>query len=262
MTNLSKSSTNSSEGLKEITVVEVRYPINHENKSGRKLFTDYEICIKTTSKAFMIPQSVVRRRYSDFVWLKSWLEKNNESFSDQKMPKLPPKKLIRKFDDEFLNFRQKGLQKFLRKVIERNIFLSDKALHLFLQSGMPVKQIQDYLDGKLETNSFNNADNIYEQDYEKQDNIYEQNYEKQDTCQQSSRLQEIPILDKTLDDNGSIGPSSSFGSISSSSALSSSFEKVNIDDCSLSANERNTDSRNIVGNYNHHLNNSEEHLGY
>jgi len=262
MTNLSKSSTNSSEGLKEITVVEVRNPINHENKSGRKLFTDYEICIKTTSKAFMIPQSVVRRRYSDFVWLKSWLEKNNESFSDQKMPKLPPKKLIRKFDDEFLNFRQQGLQKFLRKVIERNIFLSDKALHLFLQSGMPVKQIQDYLDGKLETNSFNNADNIYEQDYEKQDNIYEQDYEKQDTCQQSSRLQEIPILDKTLDDNGSIGPSSSFGSISSSSALSSSFEKVNIDDCSLSANERNTDSRNIVGNYNHHLNNSEEHLGY
>ena len=136
----------------EVTIVEVRNPVNHI-ETGKK-YTDFEICIKTTNIAFIIPQSYVRRRYSDFVWLRSWLAKNNGDFMNKEMPKLPPKKLVNRFDHEFLKDRMSGLQTFLRSVILHNVFLSDKALHLFLQSGIPVNQINDYLLGKVNLGYF------------------------------------------------------------------------------------------------------------
>jgi len=128
---------------KEVTVVEVRNPVTHQTKFAS--FTDFEICIKTTSKAFTLAQSHVRRRYSDFVWLRNWLERHTSIGST---PRLPPKKIIGRFDDEFLEIRMKGLQKFLKKVLRHNVFLSDKALHLFLQSSLSISQIEDYMNGK------------------------------------------------------------------------------------------------------------------
>ncbi|XP_065072001.1 sorting nexin-10A-like [Rhopilema esculentum] len=133
---------------REVTVVEIRNPIIQQKKNGKR-YTDFEICLKSNSKAFTIGRSSVRRRYSDFVWLRNWLSENNEGFSSiRKTPSLPPKKLIGRFEVEFIQNRMKGLQRFLRKVIEQNVFLSDKALHLFLQSNLSVKQIENYLTGK------------------------------------------------------------------------------------------------------------------
>eukprot|EP00794_Sanderia_malayensis_P005486 gene5486-6171_t len=133
---------------REITVVEIRNAITHPKDNGKK-YTDFEICLKTNSKAFTLSRSSVRRRYSDFVWLRKWLSENNEGFSSiRKTPSLPPKKILGRFEDEFIEERMKGLQRFLRKVIEHNVFLSDKALHLFLQSNMKVAEIESYLVGK------------------------------------------------------------------------------------------------------------------
>lgn len=134
--------------MREVTIVEIKNPITHYKRSRRK-YTDFEITLKTNSKAFTLHKSSVRRRYSDFVWLRNWLSENNEGFSSiRKTPSLPPKKLIGRFEKDFIETRMRGLQRFLRKVLEHNVFLSDKALHLFLQSNLSVEQMENYLTGK------------------------------------------------------------------------------------------------------------------
>lgn len=200
----------------EVTVVEVRNPVTYDTN---KPFTDYEVCIKTTNKAFIISQSFVRRRYSDFVWLKAWLQRNNEGFSYRKTPSLPPKKLVRRFDKEFIEERRQGLQKFLRKVIEQNVYLSDKALHLFLQSGMSVKDIEHYLNGGNKSHQQSNdsaAQTLSENDQ----------YEAQND--KLLQIVEIPNERNSCNEYSSLA-SSSFSSIGSS--LADSFEKINIQDC-------------------------------
>lgn len=135
-------------GNNGVTVVEIRNPVTHEPRGSTRMYTDYEVCIKTCNKAFIIPQSYVRRRYSDFVWLRKWLLKNNGNFMSRKLAKLPRKKFVDRFNPDFLKERMSGLETFLNSVILHNVFLSDKALHLFLQSGMTVKSIDDFLLGK------------------------------------------------------------------------------------------------------------------
>lgn len=214
-------------GTKEVTVVEVRNPLIHEDSLiiTTKAFTDYEICIKTTSKAFIIPQSYVRRRYSDFVWLRNWLIKQNDAFSRTEMPKLPPKKIVGNNDPEFVQKRMHGLQKFMRKVIEHNVFLSDKALHLFLQSGMNVKEIEHYL--TVGTNS-------RKEEASKSDETLVNHFESERIRSQSA-LQSIteisPRGDNTEEDEKkySSSYSSSFSSVGSS--LLDSFEAITVDDC-------------------------------
>ena len=205
--------------IKEVTVVEVRNPVNH--KFQKKKYTDYEICLKTTSKAFMISQSFVRRRYSDFVWLRSWLSQNNEAYTSRKMPPLPPKKLVKRFDSEFLEERRKGLQKFLKNVLERNVFLSDKALHLFLQSTMHVKQIKEYLKGNVHPDiaEINFLDGEYIP-------AATDNHIDSDTA---SGVANTP---RCIDNESSCGESSLPCSYDSSICSSwSSYENVNVGDC-------------------------------
>lgn len=212
--------------VKEVTVVEVRNPANRSENSITS-YTDYEVCIKTTSKVFIIPQSSVRRRYSDFVWLKKWLEKQNDAFSRVKTPKLPPKKLVGRTDPDFIQKRMRGLQKFLRKIIEHNVFLSDKALHLFLQSPMNVKQIENYLNGDNKESFAESSDKLVS------------HFEKENKQSIASALNSIsenmPIAqnetpEETENSCGSYGRSSSYNSSIASSLLDS-FEAINVDDC-------------------------------
>ena len=229
--------------IKEVTVVEVRNPVNHE--SQKKKYTDYEICLKTTSKAFMISQSFVRRRYSDFVWLRSWLSENNEAYASRKMPPLPPKKLVKRFDSEFLEGRRKGLQKFLKNVLERNVFLSDKALHLFLQSTMHVKQIKEYLKGNIQPDIFEINFGQVGGEY----NIPTDNHIDSDTTSG------VANIARCVDNENSCEESSLPCSYDSSTCSWSSYENVNVGDCidpqintgnhSISA-KRHTDTEKIV----------------
>ena len=215
--------------VKEVTVVEVRNPLTQHEGSSLKQYTDYEVCIKTTSKAFIIPQSSVRRRYSDFVWLRAFLEKHNDVFSRVTTPKLPPKKLVGRNNPDFIQSRMRGLQKFLRKVIEYNVFLSDKSLHLFLQSGMQVKQIESYLTkGEL----VDNSDALVSQ-FEK---------EKKETVNSAlkSISENIAIAEETADAGGSTSSygrsCSSYSSISTNSLVDS-FEAISVSDCEKGDND-------------------------
>jgi len=112
-------------------------------KNGKALFTDYEINVKTNHPEFALKESKVRRRYSEFVWLKDKLGINDVMMVTA--PSLPGKRYFGRFKDPFLRKRLLGLQHFMNKVVEINAFLSEPALHFFLQSETPVQEMDYYL---------------------------------------------------------------------------------------------------------------------
>ncbi|XP_066912945.1 uncharacterized protein [Clytia hemisphaerica] len=112
-------------------------------KRRRALYTDYEVHVKTNHPEFAIKDSQVRRRYSEFAWLKARLGMNDIMMTTA--PSLPGKKYVGRFKDPFLMKRQMGLQHFMNKVVEVNPFLSDPALHLFLQTELSISQMESYL---------------------------------------------------------------------------------------------------------------------
>uniref|UniRef100_A0A8C5CV15 Sorting nexin 3 n=1 Tax=Gadus morhua TaxID=8049 RepID=A0A8C5CV15_GADMO len=87
---------------------------------GRGRFTTYEIRLKTNLPIFKLKESRVRRRYSDFEWLRAELERESKVV----VPPLPGKALARQlpfrgddgiFDDSFIEERRQGLEQFLNK---------------------------------------------------------------------------------------------------------------------------------------------------
>ena len=56
--------------------IDVINPITHG--VGNKRYTDYEVRMKTNLPVFRIKESSVRRRYSDFEWLRNELERDSK----------------------------------------------------------------------------------------------------------------------------------------------------------------------------------------
>ncbi|XP_035286293.1 sorting nexin-3 isoform X2 [Anguilla anguilla] len=88
---------------------------------GRGRFTTYEIKLKTNLPVFKLKDSCVTRRYSDFEWLKSELERESKVV----VPPLPGKALFRQlpfrgddgiFEDAFIEERRQGLEQFINKL--------------------------------------------------------------------------------------------------------------------------------------------------
>ncbi|AWP21848.1 putative sorting nexin-10A-like [Scophthalmus maximus] len=72
---------------------------------------DYEICLHTNSMCFRKKTSGVRRRYSEFVWLRHCLEQNALIIE---LPKLPPwNPFFSLRNTEQVSQRMKGLEEFL-----------------------------------------------------------------------------------------------------------------------------------------------------
>ncbi|XP_029938209.1 sorting nexin-10A [Salarias fasciatus] len=102
-------------------------------------YVDYEICIRTNSMCFRKKTSYVRRRYSDFVWLRQCLAQNALIID---LPKLPPwNPFFSLKNSHQVTQRMKGLQEFLEIVLHTPLLLSDSRLHLFLQSDLSLKKI-------------------------------------------------------------------------------------------------------------------------
>ncbi|KAM4631518.1 sorting nexin-10A [Polymixia lowei] len=101
---------------------------------------DYEICLHTNSMCFRRKTSCVRRRYSEFVWLRHCLQQNALIME---LPKLPPWKAFFSLNNtEQVNQRMKGLQEFLEIVLQTPLLLSDSRLHLFLQSQLSMAKME------------------------------------------------------------------------------------------------------------------------
>lgn len=105
---------------------------------GRGKYTTYEVRLKTNLPIFKLKESCVRRRYSDFEWLRAELERESKVV----VPPLPGKALIRQlpfrgddgiFDDAFIEERRQGLEQFLNKVAGHPLAQNERCLHMFLQ---------------------------------------------------------------------------------------------------------------------------------
>uniref|UniRef100_A0AAY4CDP4 PX domain-containing protein n=1 Tax=Denticeps clupeoides TaxID=299321 RepID=A0AAY4CDP4_9TELE len=130
--------------LQEFITVRVQDP-RLQNEGSWSSYVDFKIFLHTNSKAFTAKTSCVRRRYSEFVWLKKKLQKN---VGLVQVPELPPKSFFSSFNSEdFLEKRRKGLQSFLDRVLNMTVCLSDSQLHLFLQTQLPIGHIQDCVQG-------------------------------------------------------------------------------------------------------------------
>ncbi|CAL8309340.1 unnamed protein product [Boreogadus saida] len=128
----------------EFIAVRVQDP-RVQNEGSWNSHVDYKIFLHTNSKSFTAKTSCVRRRYSEFVWLKKKLQKNSGLVP---VPGLPNKSFFSSFNNEdFLERRRTGLQSFLDQVLHMTVCLSDSQLHLFMQTQLPVRHIEDCVQG-------------------------------------------------------------------------------------------------------------------
>ncbi|CAH2267881.1 sorting nexin-12 [Pararge aegeria] len=118
---------------------------------GKKRYTDYEVRMRTNLPVFKVKESSVRRRYSDFEWLRNELERDSKIV----VPPLPGKALKRQlpfrgddgiFEEEFIEDRRKGLEVFINKIAGHPLAQNERCLHMFLQDPTIDKS---YVPGKI-----------------------------------------------------------------------------------------------------------------
>lgn len=132
--------------------IDVCKPFTHTDENGKR-FTDYEIHMRTNLPVFAIKEFTVRRRYSDFVWLKKEIERTVKIY----IPELPSKgfgkqiPLLAKddgiFEPEFIEERRQGLEEFINGVAGHPLVQNEKCLHSFLQQKVLDKD--GYVPGKI-----------------------------------------------------------------------------------------------------------------
>lgn len=118
---------------------------------GKKQYTDYEIRMRTNLPVFKVKESSVRRRFSDFEWLRNELERDSKIV----VPSLPSKAWKRQipfrgddglFDEHFIEERRKGLESFINKIAGHPLAQNERCLHMFLQEPTIDK---NYVPGKI-----------------------------------------------------------------------------------------------------------------
>ena len=118
---------------------------------GRKRYTDYEVRMKTNLPVFRVKGSSVRRRYSDFEWVKNELDQNTQII----VPSLPSKSIKRQlpfrsddgtFEADFIERRRSGLEAFINKIAGHPLAQNERCLHMFLQE--PIID-HKYVPGKV-----------------------------------------------------------------------------------------------------------------
>ncbi|XP_071397123.1 sorting nexin-10B [Centroberyx affinis] len=126
--------------MQQVISVWVRDPRIQKNDFWHA-YIDYEICLHTNSVCFTKKISCVRRRYSEFVWLRQKLQAN--SLLMVQLPELPSKNPFFSLNNaQQITDRMKGLQKFLEQIVQSPLLLSDSCLHLFLQSQLSVSRME------------------------------------------------------------------------------------------------------------------------
>lgn len=94
--------------------------------------------LQTNLPIFKLKESCVRRRYSDFEWLKNELERDSKIV----VPPLPGKALKRQlpfrgdegiFEESFIEERRQGLEQFINKIAGHPLAQNERCLHMFLQ---------------------------------------------------------------------------------------------------------------------------------
>uniref|UniRef100_A0A3Q3N870 Sorting nexin 12 n=1 Tax=Mastacembelus armatus TaxID=205130 RepID=A0A3Q3N870_9TELE len=135
---------------------------------GRNRYTTYEVRMRrrncflvscqefsdnivTNLPIFKLKDSCVRRRYSDFEWLKNELERDSKIV----VPPLPGKALKRQlpfrgdeglFEESFIEERRSGLEQFINRIAGHPLAQNERCLHMFLQEESIDR---NYIPGKV-----------------------------------------------------------------------------------------------------------------
>ncbi|KAM6971332.1 sorting nexin-7 [Tautogolabrus adspersus] len=96
-------------------------------------FIMYRVLTKTTRSEFDSSEYEVRRRYQDFLWLRSRLEENHPTLIVHPLPeKFVMKGMVERFNDDFIEIRKKALHRFLNKISEHPILSYSPHFKVFL----------------------------------------------------------------------------------------------------------------------------------
>ncbi|XP_008293041.1 sorting nexin-7 [Stegastes partitus] len=96
-------------------------------------FIMYRVVTKTTRSEFDSSEYDVRRRYQDFLWLRSRLEENHPTLIVHPLPeKFVMKGMVERFNDDFIETRRKALHRFLNKISEHPILSYSQHFKVFL----------------------------------------------------------------------------------------------------------------------------------
>ncbi|XP_029515647.1 sorting nexin-12-like isoform X1 [Oncorhynchus nerka] len=126
-----------------------------DSKHTKKQRTTGELK-ETNLPIFKLKDSVVRRRYSDFEWLKNELERDSKIV----VPPLPGKALKRQlpfrgdegiFEDSFIEERRVGLEQFINRLAGHPLAQNERCLHMFLQDESIDR---NYIPGKISSPHF------------------------------------------------------------------------------------------------------------
>lgn len=96
--------------------------------SGVNAYMVYQIAVKTSHPAFSQSEFTVTRRYSDFESLRSRLA---SKFRGIIVPPVPEKSAVGRFEKEFVTYRRKELERFLKRVVSNKAFFEAEELKSF-----------------------------------------------------------------------------------------------------------------------------------
>ncbi|KAM9543988.1 sorting nexin-7 isoform 1-T1 [Guaruba guarouba] len=96
-------------------------------------FITYRVVTKTSRGEFDSSEYEVRRRYQDFLWLKSKLEEAHPTLIIPPLPeKFIMKGMVERFSDEFIETRRKALHKFLNRIADHPTLTFNEDFKIFL----------------------------------------------------------------------------------------------------------------------------------
>lgn len=131
--------------------ISVNDPVTHGE--GRTRFTDFRMEMKTNMPVFKLREVSVRRRYSEFKWLRDEVTRTVQI----NVPSLPGKAITKQlpflknddgiFEEEFIEERRVGLEDFVNKVAGHPLVQGERCLHMFLTE--PELDLSNYVPGKV-----------------------------------------------------------------------------------------------------------------
>jgi len=97
---------------------------------GMSAYVTYTIKTRTRSGLLKSPQLQVDRRFNDFHWFHYKL---SQQYKGVIIPPLPEKALINRFNPDFIEYRRKELERFLRRVASHPVLQTSELLKAFLE---------------------------------------------------------------------------------------------------------------------------------
>ncbi|KAM3593451.1 uncharacterized protein V6R79_013233 [Siganus canaliculatus] len=96
-------------------------------------FITYRVVTRTTRSEFDSSEYEVRRRYQDFLWLRSRLEENHPTLIIHPLPeKFVMKGMVERFNEDFIETRKKALHRFLNRISEHPVLSHSEHFKVFL----------------------------------------------------------------------------------------------------------------------------------